>query len=155
MFEMAFDGMDDEDKKEHGDLKRAMDRKRTQGRGTKRKLGLPKAKPRAKAKAAVAPAPPVAPPAPPAPPPAAPAEAEAAPLPEPVAARPPPQLRGDYKYVRYHGYHIVFSTSLKKTNAHCLCAGHLVPGVEVHPKCHTDRLVPFGHLDLELARAVA
>ena len=117
LFEMTWDEMDDDDKKEHGDLKKAISRQRVQKRGTKRQFACKaKAKSKAKAKAG--------PPPPPSPPPLPPlAEIEAVLL-APVGPPPssPHVMKGDYKYVSFRGCHIVFSADLKKINAHCLCA---------------------------------
>jgi len=134
LFDMTWDELDDDDKHELGDVKKAINRKRAYApRGHRRPVGRAKAKARAKPKPA--PRPPVVAPDP------VPVDPAPEPVPPPVPA-PPPILRGDYKYVPFHGGHIVFSGIAKKINGHCLNVDHNHGAELLTQKCHMDRSVP-------------
>ena len=108
--------------------------KRVQARKRKRSLSIQKTK-KAKGNSAPAAAPPAAPPAvvaPVVPPPAV--VAPAPPGPGPAG------LPGGYQYVAFAGGFLVFSTVLKKINAHCELEAH--NDAHMHIKCHMDRTCP-------------
>ena len=142
LFEMPWDEMDDAEKHEHGDIGKAINRKRA----PKRKVPFAKAnarpKKKAKAKAKASIAPPPAPVVPPAPPPA-PVEPPAPPPAPHAVALPPPAIRGDYKVVAFCGGYIKYSPSKKTIDAHCHCDGHNLVVDGVRKKCKMDRTVPW------------
>ena len=148
LVELTFEELDQENKHELGDLKKAINRKKARTSGTKRKaMATAWAKAKAKAKAKVAPkalaAPKAAAPVPEAAPVAkAPAVAPKAAAAKPKAAPAPLALAGDYEYLEFAGSHIVFSEGLKKINGHCLNEGHLLSPLGLTQKCHLDRSVP-------------
>ena len=119
LFEMAWYEMEEDNKQEFGDIKKAMTKQRckTHASCKKRKLRA-KAKAVAKAKAAPLFAPPPIPAV----------EAEPPQDAHPMPA--PPAPRGHYEYVSFGGGHIAFSEILRKINAHCLHPDHQTN------KCH-------------------
>ena len=144
VFEISFEELDEDDKRELGDVKNAINKRKAQRSGKRKPLthlvGRRK-KPRGASSSGGG----GAPPAPAEPPPGAPAPAPPAVEPPPGAPAPamppvvvepePDGLTGDYRSVRFgHGY-IVYSVSLRKINAHC--------HVHAEPKCHCDRSVPL------------
>ena len=141
LFDMCWEDMDEDDKRELGDVKKAINRrkcradatyKRVQARKRKRAAEEKAGRKKRKGNAAPAAAPPDAPPAvvaPVVPPPAV--VAPAPPGPGPAG------LPGGYQYVAFAGGFLVFSTVLKKINAHCELGSHN----DGH-KCHMDRTCP-------------
>ena len=144
LFEAAFENLAEEDREELGEAKKAITKSKCnriwRNKNLKRKLqGAMGVRPKAKAKTAPA-GPAAGPPAPVTPPAAA---AGAAAPPEVAAAAELPLRRAaklgvHYKYVRIPGFgDMVYSTVLKKINAHCLTPH---PDIHHNGKCHMDRL---------------
>ena len=128
MFEAAFDELCPEDKSELREVRAAIEKKKVSAHRATRHLKRSrdgyfqpraKAKPKAKAKAA-------------SPPP------EPSPLPPPPAPPGPAAglYGGNYQYVVVGDKgHLVYSSLLRKMNAHCLCPTHQTD------KCHMDRSI--------------
>ena len=157
IFETTFAELDDEDKRELPNVKKALHHHRLRANSShkSRLQAEAKAKATAKAKAAPkaagpapAPPPPLPAPVPVPPPPPAPIVPAKAAAPKPKAkaqakALPGvPILHGDYRYISFCGGHIVFSSALRKINAHCLDAVHVTDPLMRSQKCHFDRTVP-------------
>ena len=143
LFDMTWDEMDDDDKTELADVKKAINRRRSQAGGKKRKLaGKPRFRPKAKAKMSP---PNVAPVVADVAHPGASSSDGAVPILQPnicVGGLAPPSLRGDYKYIVFAGGHIVFSVRLRKMNAHCYHEDHIKSDTRQRQTCHMDRSVP-------------
>jgi hypothetical protein len=145
LFELAWEEMEDDNKQELRDVKKAMANQRCKAHAKKRKFANNAAAAKAVAKAKGAPF---------VPPPILPVEQvapveEVAPGDAPVEevapgdAHPmlaPPGPRGSYEYVVFEGGQIAFSEILFKINAHCLHAGHQ------RTKCHLEFRVFHGSL---------
>ncbi len=150
-FELAFDDLDPDNKKELPDIKKALDRQKTRNHAVARQQKR-KAEAKAKAVAKAKVAPPPAEPPPVLAPPAAPVD--------PLPLGPPPELAlvpaapaapkakakaapkalaygGNYEYTEFAGGHIVFSDVLFKINAHCLHTDHQTD------KCHLVNCLPW------------
>ena len=148
VFEMAWEEMDDDDKHELPEVKKAINRNKARVTSAYQRMPKPKAKrksfARAKGKVASKPL----------------AKPKAAPLPDvpPVPADPPSPavllapaalhplhgMPGSYQYVPFGSGHLVFSVASRKINAHCAFADHQQAKGRhfISRHCHMDRSCP-------------
>jgi hypothetical protein len=136
-FEYAFDELEQDNRQELQDVKKALDKQKSRSTAVTRNLKRKQdAKAKAVAKAKAAPAAKAGPPpaAKAGPPPAA--AAKAAPVAVakalPKAPGPAPMYGGNYEYIVFATGHIVFSEILLKINAHCRHEDHQTN------KCHLE-----------------